>query len=62
MGFKGPFKGSIGVLLGFRRLHKGSWDIVIGVLSKVATVINTYYPNKGTYNLLTKSHDPPSRP
>ena len=33
------------------KLHKGSWDLVIGVISKVTTVIITYNPNRGTHNL-----------
>ena len=34
-----------------RRLcFEGSWDLVIGVISKVATVLITYSPNVGTYS------------
>ena len=37
-------------LLIMQALLKGSWDLVIGVISKVTTVIITYNPNSGTYN------------
>ena len=31
-------------------LLKGSWDLVTRVMIKVAILIVTYNPNKGTYN------------
>ena len=44
-----------------RNLLKASWDLVIGVRSKVTTVIITYNPIKELITVLTKSHDPRSR-